>query len=364
MIFFLFMILGICAYKMKYSTIGNYHLDYMSVEKTTSIKGIFVLLIFLSHFVQYVKLNNIFDIPYLTIRNFLGQLVVTMFLFYSGYGILESIKKKKEGYVNEIPTKRILKVLFDFDIAVLLFLILRLIIGYKYDIATIVLSFIGWKSVGNSNWYIFAVLLTYLFTFVSFKIFKNKYRMAISCVTVLSGIYVLVMHTFKPSCWYDTIFCYVAGMWFSLYREQIEKIVLANNISYLLSLVILLTLFGFTYLFKHNKLIIHQVLSLLFVCLVILVTMKVSFNNFILNWIGKHVFSIYILQRIPMMIFKNNNIISHNTYLYLVLCLLVTLVISPAFDKVTRKLYNMILLKISILNNHPEAYEVSTSARQ
>lgn len=347
MIFFLFMIIGICAYKMEYSTTDNYHLDYMSVEKTTSIKGIFVLLVFLSHFVQYVELNNSFDIPYLRIRSFLGQLVVTMFLFYSGYGIFESIKKKKTEYVNEIPTKRILKVLFDFDIAVLLFLILRFILGYRYDIRTIILSFIGWTSVGNSNWYIFAVLLTYLITFVSFKIFKDRYLMAIICVTVLSGIYVLVMYTLKPSIWYDTIFCYVAGMWFSLYRKQIEKIVLSNNISYLLSLIISLTLFGFMYLFRNNKLIIHQIWSLLFVCLVILVTMKVSFNNFILNWIGKHTFSIYILQRIPMMIFKNSNIISHNTYLYLVLCLLVTLVISPIFDMVTRKPYNKVLLKIS-----------------
>ncbi|CAK7082658.1 acyltransferase family protein [Tissierella sp.] len=346
MIFLLFIILGICAYKMKYSTKDNYHLDYMSVEKTTSIKGIFVLLVFLSHFVQYVELNSPFDMPYLAIRSFLGQLVVTMFLFYSGYGILESIKKKKMKYVNEIPKKRILRVLFDFDIAILLFLIVRFILGYKYDIKTIVLSFIGWTSVGNSNWYILVILITYLFTFISFKIFKNKYFMAISCVTVLSGIYVLAVSNFKPSYSYNTIFCYAAGMWFSLYREKIENIVLANNTSYLLSLTISLTLFGFTYLF-NNKVIIYQIKSLLFVCLIILVTMKVSFNNFILNWTGKHVFSIYILQRIPMMIFKKSNIISNNTYLYLVLCLLVTIVISHVFDMATRKIYNKILLKTS-----------------
>ena len=43
-------------------------------------------------------------------------LMVTMFLFYSGYGVFESIKKKKEKYINTIPKRRFLKTLINFAI--------------------------------------------------------------------------------------------------------------------------------------------------------------------------------------------------------------------------------------------------------
>lgn len=43
-----------------------------------------------------------------------------VFLFYSGYGIMESIKNKGEKYISTVPKKRILNVLVNFDIAVLI----------------------------------------------------------------------------------------------------------------------------------------------------------------------------------------------------------------------------------------------------
>ena len=59
----------------------------MSREKTNAIKGIFVILIFLSHYSGYVVLEGHYDIPYLLLQNHLHQMVVVMFWFYSGYGI-------------------------------------------------------------------------------------------------------------------------------------------------------------------------------------------------------------------------------------------------------------------------------------
>ena len=68
--------------------------SYLSIKTTTAINGFFVLLVFLRHFRQYItigKHDKIFD----WIDGRTGQLIVTTFLFYSGYGMMHSLLNKK-----------------------------------------------------------------------------------------------------------------------------------------------------------------------------------------------------------------------------------------------------------------------------
>ena len=67
--------------------------DALSKERTTMINGIFVVIVLFSHFNSYATSDIAVDkIYYLFFK--IGQLTVTPFLFYSGYGIYESIKNK------------------------------------------------------------------------------------------------------------------------------------------------------------------------------------------------------------------------------------------------------------------------------
>jgi len=72
---------------------------YISREGTDAVRGIFILLILASHFIQYVPVLTLpIDTYYLRLRTFLGQFVVSMFLFYSGYGVTLSFAEKGEKY--------------------------------------------------------------------------------------------------------------------------------------------------------------------------------------------------------------------------------------------------------------------------
>lgn len=51
-----------------------------------------------------------------------------------------------------------------------MFLIVDICLGIRYDALTIIGSFIGLTSVGNSNWYVFAILLMYLLTYICAQI--------------------------------------------------------------------------------------------------------------------------------------------------------------------------------------------------
>ena len=75
--------------------------------------------------------------------------------------------------------------------------------------------------------------------------------------------------------------------------------------------------------------------------LVILLTMKFRIYNKFLNWFGKKLFWIYILQRIPMMIFKEIGY-DANAYIYFLIVFVSTIVLTQiysfVFDKPIDKL--------------------------
>ena len=79
----------------------NFFDDYMELDNTNCIKGIFVWQILFCHKRSYG--NNKYYI-YLII---IGK-VVSMFLFYSSFGICESIKRKGIIYVQTLTNKAII----------------------------------------------------------------------------------------------------------------------------------------------------------------------------------------------------------------------------------------------------------------
>lgn len=120
MLVFLFVTLIVFIYKCKICPEffkGKYCKDYLSVENTTSIKGIFIIIVFWSHIKGYIVIDNAFDSYAFFPLTLLGQGMVTMFLFYSGYGVMESIKKKGQEYIKSTPKNRLCATLYRFDIA-------------------------------------------------------------------------------------------------------------------------------------------------------------------------------------------------------------------------------------------------------
>lgn len=296
------------------------------------MKGIFVFMVFLSHFTQYYQMNTVFDNPYKLIKNNSGQLVVVMFLFYSGYGIYESLKKKGSGYIRTFPKNRCLKTLLHLDIAVIIYLIFDLIIGQKVTAVNFLLSLVAWKGIGNSNWFMFAIIVQYLLVFIAFTVFSKKRVPALLLVTALSVVYIIVMMQVKESWWYNTALCLPLGMWFSYFKDGIQKFVMKNNITYILSGVIVAGIFAVSFL-KRKEFVFYEIWTLAFALLVVLLTMKVKFGNKALEWLGNHVFSVYILQRIPMIIFKDVPAVFSSRYIYFVLCFAITVVLSELFDR-------------------------------
>lgn len=332
MIIFVLLIFLLCLYKIRFAGgDGAIFDDYMSKDGTAAIKGLFTLLIIVSHFSGYITPTNALDQMYVVFQRLLGQLVVALFLFYSGYGILESIKKKGEGYVAKMPVHRVLKLLCHFALAVLLFLVVQTLLGVKFPAKTVLLSLVGWESIGNSNWYVFVIMCAYIISWLGFSLCKSKKLPALILVTLLSFGLIYLLKTYRFVHWYDTFLCYPAGMWYSYFKEKIDGSFRGHSLRcYMAFAAVILCFLGVRLLRRPTVLLLA---APLFSLGVVLFTMKVKVDNKILRFFGEHLFEVYMLQRLPMIALEKTALAAGNKYLYFAVCFAITIAIAWVFKK-------------------------------
>lgn len=309
---------------------------YISRGQTQAINGLFIILVFLRHFNQYVEMDGMLDAPFLYLDSHTGQLIVTTFMFYSGYGVMCSIMKKGREYVDSMPLCRIIRTLVLFDVAICLYIAMNLVLNIKMTISQIVLSFIGWQGVGNSTWYIFAILVMYLLTYLAFKISAKgdkAYVTGLIISTILIAAYVLLMRKFKDAQYYNTVLCYAMGLWYSYFKPKIDKLSSRYRGGYIAALALVILLFGVTAFFRNSNLIANQAYYLLFVAVIVLVSMKLKIDSPLLSWCGENLLGLYILQRIPMIALGRVEWMAHNIYVYFVLCALITVCMAYVYHR-------------------------------
>lgn len=107
--------------------------DIFTKDHTDTLKGLGIIVVFSNHIIPYIKNSGYAFSPlmknFIMGDNILTYLMVGFFLFVSGYGVSESIKAKGKEYVKSIPQKRLITTLFNFDIAIIIFLATNIILG-------------------------------------------------------------------------------------------------------------------------------------------------------------------------------------------------------------------------------------------
>ncbi len=339
MIFFVLILAFIICSGLTAKGKNEFFSDYCSPKNTSTINAIFSVLIFLSHSTQYITLNGTFDAPYLSMRKFLGQLVVVTYLFYSGYGIMESIKKKGTPYVKAMPKQRLLKTWLHFAVVIAIFGIVQIgVCSKSYDIKHILLSLTGYTSLGNSNWYMFVTFAMYIVVIVAFLMFKKNNVLAVAGVWVLS--FLLIAWEVKmglATTFYNTLLCFPLGMTFSLIKPFIDKITMKNDLTWFACMAI--SVYGFLY-FSQNRNhseIYYVLFTFTAMAVVLMLTMKVNVSHSVLDWFGEHIFSFFILQRIPMILLRDFGY-AKNSYVFVVLSFFATVLLSMLFDTAMKKL--------------------------
>ena len=314
---------------------------YISVEQSSSIKGLFVLLIFIGHAVKYMDPSGILDDSYLAVRRHLDQAVVVMFLFYSGFGMMESLKKKKADYIRRIPARRILPLVINFEAALVLFLIADFFLKRTPSLKTILAAMTGWEDIGNFSWFFFIIVCLYILFCISFlaalKIKDERKALLTGAVifTILSAVLMILLHTpgHRARWYYDTLMLFPAGTWYSLLRNKIEKF-LDSRGRYIGACALVAALYAVTAVFRGRSFIVFEIWIIMFTAAFILLSVKIRVKSMVFEFFNGLAFQMIILQGLPFLIFDCIGV-SDNRYVFVLLSFAITLMLSLAFKAAT-----------------------------
>lgn len=274
------------------------------------IKGICIASVFLGHAGGYLYtagydgLHGLERVFYF-INDNIGQLKVVPFLFFSGYGVARCLEAKKDAYLDSMPRRRILRTLLRFDMAILCFVVLNLLLGISMTFRQIGLSLLGWDSIGNSNWYIFIILLCYISTWFANRIGRARSLSAGAACGLLWALLFLIMIALafcRDSYWYNTMLAYPAGALYALRRDRVNQVFRSH---FWLSAIALAGLTAGVHVLTHFVDLPggdawYNLKGIAFALLVVCLMTRIELRSRPLAWMGENLFEIYIYQRLPM----------------------------------------------------------------
>ncbi len=199
--------------------------SFLDIGTTKNFNGLFVLFVFFAHFSQYVGLPKYIDF----LQKVMGQLIVVPFLFVSGYGVTLGFLCK-QNYRKTFLSKRISFLYLQFAVAVALYCFLDLILTRQFNLEKAKLylaGFTGLRSVGNSNWYVVAILVCYITSYLGF-LTKSKFSVWVSLLLIFIYVCLIAVLGFDFH-WYNTVLAYFAGEIVAFYKDKILMIL--KNIS-------------------------------------------------------------------------------------------------------------------------------------
>jgi len=352
--YFFFIFCFFSAINIQIKGLDNFFLDYLELDNTNSIKGLFVWLIIFRHKTAYGNYNKYL---FKKIDNNLRQQIVSMFLFYSGFGIYESLKKKGIYYAKTLFSKGII-IFIKSQIIILLYLVANLfIINRKISFKRYLEAVIFKSGIGNSNWFAFTIIMFYFYSYISFTVVKTKLFYGIIFVN-----FFCILHSFLAYYFYfpnkkysvDTILCFVIGFYYSLLKKHIDKIIMKNDIFYfgIISIII----FIYYEFYDITSLIKESIKNALFSILIVLISMKVKLNNDLLKFLNFHSYSIYLLQRLVMMIVTYKKIFHNYNFIKISFEFSSIFFIASLFDRYTAFIDKLLKYKPNFIIKNNNKY--------
>lgn len=293
-----------------------------SLETSKAVQGFAAICIILHHLSQELaeKAGVLGDFEDL------GVLFVGIFFFFSGYGLYTSLKTK-ENYLKGFLKKRLTTVLVPFFTCNSLFVASICIEGAKLKPIEALTLLSGWYLLNSHMWYIVEIAILYLAFYIIYRLIKNRTAatavMTLAVIGMITGS-LLLNHGEDYSCqywfmgewWYNASFLFVVGIVFSKHAEGLAKFarkaywVLIPVLAALVALLRIQTGYMLEnysywseipgeyngYLDKVRCLGFQLPWIFVFVCLVLLIMMKVRFGNPALNFLGKISLELYLIH--------------------------------------------------------------------
>ncbi len=294
------------------------------MNNTCRIKGIFAIFVLLHHLYQF---SGLIQNQYIgLIFQSMGYLSVSVFFFLSGYGVMESYRKKGDSYIFKFPRKHILPFYVNCVILIAIYTVFQtFVLGQAFDLKTFVLSFIWGSTVIPGGWYLQTILIVYLAIYCIFRFVKTDYRKVYIFAFFLLIYTVFCIITQAALTRYEAIFAVLLGVIWSMKKSHIDKEMQKRYLFYLSSafgLFCILFLIAHLAIPRFLSVPVKMLSSVVFVWLILLLLMKLPLRLKIMDILGRYFFEIYVTQGIALTLFRSRVIYIENDLLYVVICLL------------------------------------------
>ena len=304
-----------------YMILNSFFDDYINLKNTNCIRGIFVWMIFFRHFREYCITKK--GISLLIDASF-GQNIVSLFLFYSGFGINESFKIKGLQYIKTLPIKSLVLIV-KAEIILIIFLFNNIFLGIKVSLKSYLKAIIFKSGIGNSYWFVLEIIFLYFYSYLSFIFIKK----------IICSLHINIIYKYyhpKLTISVDTIYCFIIGFYYSFFRLYLETFIMKSDKNYFGIIVIfILIYYQFKYALRKNIYTI-SIKNCTFTIIIILISMKIKFNNEFLNLLNKHSFTIYLLQRVVMIHIFERKYLRNNVFIRFFFEFILVIFVSDLFD--------------------------------
>ena len=122
-------------------------------------------------------------------------------------------------------------------------------------------------------------------------------------------------------------------MLIGMYKERVDKVCVKRSIYYIMLFVVAAVFIG---LYRISNQIAYSFCAMAFCILIMLVSMKVKVQSPVLMWMGKHLFQLYIVQRIPMIVLDHMKV--SNQYIFGMASIVGTVLLAMLFRAGTNKI--------------------------
>ena len=308
---------------------------FFSRTQTASINGVFVLMILIRHFSEYIKVGQL-DWILGKGQRYLDQLIVVSFMFFSGYSFALQ-QARSSSYIKKLP-KKILSLWLMLIITVLAHLCVQYVLGTTYDLSTILFSMIGYRKVGNSNWYIVAIALLWLLSFIAYSQKRLRPQVLLALLLVL---YMIVFANLKgvQVVMYNTVLAYLLGILFHDHEGNITGALARRKplFSAAAALSALLLVGG---IFFHEPFPVYEIWIISACVFLVLFCLKVKMDSPFFSFLNRYSLEIYLVQRMPMLALQGK-VQPNLLYFILVaaLTMALALVWKKMFEKITAALH-------------------------
>ena len=321
--------------------------EYLSVKSTSGLRGFLALGIIFHHLSPLVKSGEEFSN-----FSYMGTYIVSIFFFLSAYGLYVQ-NERRENYLDNFLVKRLSKIIVPFFIISLIYIFYRFVNGQLIDLNFFINLFKKGSTIIYNGWFVDIIILMYIFFYISFKLFQNKF-LSIVLNTIFIICYIcLAIKLGYNFWWYNSALTFAIGLIWAKNQNKIDRVIE----KYYFIVIILVTVLLFVshkydvllkYLHiedSYSYALAANLDNIIFTIYFIIVFLKkINFSNIYLILIGSISFELYMIHGLVISMLGKIFVSSRvNDVLFTLFVLIVSLI----FAWIINKIINVIIQKVS-----------------